>query len=119
MRVLVQFLLSGSIAYFLGGTLPYWFIMMVIAGLAVWMRGPTSQAFIAGALGVGLVWLLVPLLTWSASGSDLPDQVAKIMGLPNGTVLVGITAVMGFLIGGTSALTGNLLGKLVRRNKFY
>ncbi|SEJ50355.1 hypothetical protein SAMN05192553_104337 [Cyclobacterium xiamenense] len=119
MRVVIQVLLSGLIAYLFGGYWPYWGIMVGIAGLALWLKGPAFHSFIGGALGVGLVWLLVPLLTWSASGSDLPDQVAEIMGMQNGLVLAGITAVMGFLIGGTSALTGNLLGKLVQRNKFY
>ncbi|EPR69240.1 hypothetical protein ADICYQ_1740 [Cyclobacterium qasimii M12-11B] len=42
------------------------------------------------------------------------------MGFSNGAILVGITGSIGFLIGGSSALTGNFLGKLfVERNNEY
>ncbi|WP_162417970.1 hypothetical protein [Cyclobacterium roseum] len=119
MRLLVQLLLNALIAYALGGLVPYWVIMILIGALAVGWKGPALNAFIAGAFGVGLVWLLVPLITWSATDSDFPERIAGIMEMENGAVLVGITAVMGFLIGGSSALTGNLLWKLFQRNQFY
>lgn len=119
MRLIVQLLINALIAYGLGGLVPYWVIMILIGGLAVGWKGPAINAFIAGALGVGLVWLLVPLITWSATDSELPDLIARIMGMENGALLVGITALLGFLIGGSSALTGNLLWKLFQRNQFY
>ncbi|WP_162340122.1 hypothetical protein [Cyclobacterium salsum] len=119
MRLLVQLLLNALIAYALGGLVPYWVIMILIGALAVGWKGPALHSFIAGALGVGLVWLLVPLITWSATDSDFPERIARIMGMENGAVLVGITSLLGFLIGGSSALTGNLLLKLFQRNQFY
>ncbi|MDN3687363.1 hypothetical protein [Cyclobacterium jeungdonense] len=119
MRLFVQLFTNALIAYGLGGLFPYWVVMILIGGLAVAWRGPAVNAFIAGSLGVGLVWLLVPLISWSATDSELPEIIARIMGMENGALLVGITALLGFLIGGSSALTGNLLWKLFQRNQFY
>lgn len=119
MRLFIQLCVNALIAYGLGGLVPYWVIMILIGGFAVAWKGPAVIAFIAGALGVGLVWSLVPLITWSATDSSLPDIIARILGMENGALLVGITTLLGFLIGGSSALTGNLLWKLFQRNQFY
>ncbi|MFC4874990.1 hypothetical protein [Negadavirga shengliensis] len=119
MRFFIQLVFALAIAYFLGPHLPYWILMVLVAGTGAIFRGNTFLSFAAGALGVGLVWLLVPLMIWSASGSALPGKMAGIMGLGNGALLLGITGFLGFLIGGSSALTGNLLGKLLEGNRLY
>tara|TARA_R110000868_G_scaffold80576_2_gene228870 strand:- start:17291 stop:17617 length:327 start_codon:yes stop_codon:yes gene_type:complete len=107
-------------AFLLGAIVPYYVMMILIGAVSAWFRGAAFLAFIAGAIGVASVWIIVSLTIWSVSGSDLPDKFSHIMGFSNGTILVGITGVMGFLIGGSSALTGNFLGKLFReRNVGY
>ena len=112
MKFIVHTLVIALIAFLLGSIVPY-YVMMIF-------RGAAFLAFIAGAIGVASVWVIAPLVIWSVSGSDLPDKFSQIMGFSNGTILVGITGVMGFLIGGSSALTGNFLGKLFReRNAGY
>ncbi|SHN11494.1 hypothetical protein SAMN04488057_1077 [Cyclobacterium lianum] len=119
MKFFFHLLINALAAYILGPYLPYWVLMILIALISARLKGPAFLSFFAGALGVGLVWLLVPLLIWSASGSGLPDKFAQIMGISNSSLLVGITALMGFLIGGSSALTGNLLGKLFSKDHIY
>lgn len=119
MRFFNQLILAFAIAYLLGPRVPYWIIMVFVTGLAAFFRGNAFLSFAAGALGVGLVWLLVPLVAWSVSDSSLPGKMAEIMGLGNGALLLGITGFLGFLVGGSSALTGNLLGKLLERNRIY
>jgi hypothetical protein len=112
MKFFIHLLVVALLAYILGAIIPYWVLMILIGGISAWCRGSAFTAFIAGALGVGIVWILVPLFIWSSSGSALPDKFSAIMGFSDATTLVGITGVMGFFIGGSSALTGNFFGKL-------
>ena len=120
MKFISHILIVALLAYLLGSIVPYYIIMILICGVSAWYRGSALLAFIAGALGVATVWILAPLIIWSISDSDLPDKFSEIMGFSNGTILVGITGSIGFLIGGSSALTGNFLGKLfVERNDDY
>ena len=120
MKFITQLFAIALIAYLLGSIVPYWVLMIVIGAVSAWFRGPAFLAFIAGALGVAIVWIVVPLFIWSSSGSDLPDKFSTIMGFSNGTFLIGITGIMGFLIGGSSSLTGNFFGKLfIERNNDY
>lgn len=119
MRFFVQIVIIVLISYVLGPYLPYWTIMILIAGVTAFLKGPAFLSFVAGAIGVGLVWLLVPLLIWSSSDADLPNKTAEIMGLGNSTLLIGITGLIGLLIGGSSALAGNLLGKMFENSTPY
>lgn len=119
MKFFFHLLINAILAYILGPYLTYWMLMITIALVAIWVKGPAFLAFFAGALGVALVWLIMPLLIWSVSGSELPQKFAQILDISNSSLLVGITALMGFLIGGSSALTGNLLGKLFSKDHIY
>ncbi|MBD3628789.1 hypothetical protein [Cyclobacterium sp.] len=119
MKFFFHLVINALLAYILGPYIPYWMLMIIIALVAIWVKGPAFLAFFAGALGVALVWLIMPLLIWSVSGSALPGRFAQILDISNSSLLVGITALMGFLIGGSSALTGNLLGKLFSKNHIY
>lgn len=120
MKFIVHLLVIAFIAFLLGSIVPYYVMMILIAAVSAWFRGAAFLAFIAGALGVASVWIIAPLVIWSVSGSDLPDKFSQIMGFSNGTILVGITGLIGFLIGGSSALTGNFFGKLfMERNSGY
>ncbi|MEX0883065.1 MAG: hypothetical protein WDZ72_06275 [Cyclobacteriaceae bacterium] len=119
MRFFIQVVLSALISLILGPYLVYWVLMLIIAGMAALIKGPAFLSFVAGAIGVGSVWVLVPLFIWSGSDSDLPEKIAAIMGMGNSALLVGISGLIGFFIGGSSALAGNLFGKLFENNPPY
>lgn len=65
--------------------------------------------FIAGFLGIAMLWLFKAWLMDSASTTDLADRVAHIFSLDGKKWLFLLTAVVGGLVGGFSALTGALL----------
>ncbi|WP_114750983.1 hypothetical protein [Pleomorphovibrio marinus] len=120
MKFLVGFIIAALLALILGPLVPYWGLMVFLAILGATIRGNGFIVFFSSALGVGIVWLLVPLVLWTRSGSDLPQMLGEIFGINNGALLLGISAAMGFLIGGLSALSGCLFGKLlVDRNTYY
>ncbi len=117
MRFSLLFILSGMCAYFLGAYLPHWGIMLVIGLLAAAVGGRGSMAFFAAALAVGAVWFFAPLWITISTDTDFPGKMAEVMGFDNDLALFGITALIGFLLGGLAALTGNRLRKIFEKEE--
>ncbi len=89
--------------------------MFLIAALSGLIGIKGAESFLATGLGMGLAWLGQSLYLSIMTGSPLPNRMGELMGLGSGMSLVGITAVLGFLLGGFSGLTGSLLRRLFRR----
>lgn len=117
MKFLLLFTASGLAAWLLGPFAPYWGVMLVIAVFASLVGGNGLMAFFSGALGMGGVWLLVTLLTTLNNETGFPLKIARIMGFEDELTLVGITFLLGFLIGGLGALTGNRFRKLSEKDR--
>lgn len=115
MKFSALFILSVLCAYFFGVYLPHWVLMLVICLLAAIIGGKASMAFFSAALAVGAVWFFVPLWITVRTDSDFPDRMAEIMGLGNGLALFGLTALLGFLLGGLAGLTGNRLRRILEK----
>lgn len=117
MKSLMLFIGSGLVAALMGPFFPYWVIMSMIAVLAALVGGKGAVSFFSAALAMGLIWFLVPLMITWKSGSDLAEKVAQIMGLEYNFILMGATSLIGFLLGGFAALTGNRFRKLFEKDK--
>lgn len=117
MRFFILFFLSGLVAYFLGAFLPHWGLMVVIAVLAGLIGGSGWSAFFSAALAVGTVWLLVPIMISLRTGSELPERVAGVMGFEHSMILFVATSLVGFLLAGFSALTGNRFRRIFIQDK--
>lgn len=117
MRFLLLFALSAFTAFILGPILPYWGIMLLIAILATVVGGSGIGAFFSAGLAVGIVWLLVPLRITMKTGSDLPEKISQLMNIEHSFMLLLATSLIGFLIGGFGALTGNRLRKLFEKDR--
>ncbi len=114
MRFLALTVLSLLIVVFLNPLFPYWAMMVLIAAAAALLGVKAGPAFVAGAIGMGVAWFgqSIYISTWTSS--HLPDRMGELMGVGSGTSLIGITAVLGFLLGGFSALTGSLFRSVLR-----
>jgi len=94
---------------------PYWVIMILVGITAALVNLNGFASFMSGALGMGLVWVGQSFYLSIESGSDLPQKMGDLLGAGSGMTLVAITGIIGFLIGGLSALTGSLFRKLLVR----
>ena len=117
MKFLLLFILSGLTAYFLGPYLPHWGLMFAISVLAAIVGGKGATAFFSAALAVGLVWFLIPLSIVFQTGSELPDKMGRIMGVNHVFLLMGITSLIGFMVGGFGAFMGNRFHMLFQKDK--
>jgi len=89
---------------------------MILIGIISALLGLSGlQGFLAGGLGMGLAWLGQAIFISASTGSALPNKIGELMGLGSGMTVAGVTAIIGFLLGGFSGLTGSLLRKVFRK----
>lgn len=116
-RFLLILLLTAIIVLLVGKLVPFW-ALMIITGLIAFLIAPgPASAFFAGGIGFGLTWFLKALFISIQTASDLPVQMADLMGIKNDNLLMFATFFLGFLIGGFSAMTGSLFKRLFE-NKY-
>lgn len=122
MKFLIKVILIGVLTYLFEQFLPWWSIGLAAfsGGYIIKSRGINS--FLAGALGVGLVWLWIAMKIDLGTKSILTIKIAHILNLDNKNLLITITAIMGSIVGAFSAWTGHNLRILFsksRRTKGY
>lgn len=113
MKILIQIFVIAIFALIAQLILPWWGVILAAAagGFAISQKG--AKVFIAGFLGVSLLWLLQTWLVDSANNSILSDKVAGIFGLSSGFMMILITALIGGLCGGFGAMLGRSLRELM------
>ena len=111
MLFLIILILSFASGYFL----PWW-VVAIAAFLAAFFIGKTSgQSFWSGFSAVFIVWTVLALFKSIPNDHVLAKRVAELFTLPNWILLLLITALIGGLVGGMSALSGLLLKKAFRK----
>ena len=116
MKFIMQVVVIAVLAYLLELLLPWWSI--AIAAFAGGTLLKTRANFLAGFLGIGLLWLIAALLNENDAAAPLTDRVALIFKVSK-PVLLFIMSVIGGLAGGFAAMTGALLRKEKRRSYYY
>jgi len=107
-------ILSALVALLLGPFVPFWGVMFIIGICAALVGGKQLITFLGAGVGVALVWFAVPLWVTIRTGSELPVKIGAIMGFDNPVLLILITSLIGFLIGGFSAWTGVSFRRIFR-----
>ena len=115
MKFLLFTLLSALVVVFLNIVAPYWMVMIAVTALAALIRPTVWGGFLGGGLGMGLVWLGQTLYISVVTSSTLPDKMGALMGLGSGLSLMLLTAVLGFILGGSSGLLGVKFRNLIQK----
>lgn len=113
MKFILFTLVTALLVLFGNPFLPYWGVMILIGGVAALIFPKPIGAFLGGGLGMGLAWLGQSLYIGITTASTLPDKMAQVMGMGSGMALVGLTGVIGFLLGAFSGWTGSLFRKIL------
>ena len=112
MLFLIILILSFASGYFL----PWW-VVAIAAFLSAFFIGKTSaQSFWSGFSAVFIVWTVLALFKSIPNNNILAKRVAVLFQLPNWILLLLITALIGGLVGGLSALSGVLLKRAIKKN---
>lgn len=115
MKFIIQIIFVIILGFILELFLPWWSI--AIAGFAAGMVFNSKANFLAGFMGIALLWTVKALLIESYAAATLTNKVASIFML-NKPLLFLVMAILGGLVGGFAAMTGSaLIGK--KKSTYY
>ncbi len=109
MLFLIILILSFAAAYFL----PWWAVAIAAFLAALFIGKTMKESFWSGFGGVFIVWTSLALFKSIPNDQILVKRVAQLFHLPHWTLLLLVTAIIGGLVGGLSAISGFLAKKAV------
>ena len=122
MRFFIKVVIIAVLVYFGGPHFGWWWIAVsAFIGGAI-MKSTGFQSFFAGAFGVGLVWLWMALKIDIATESILTQKIADMFNLGHNGFIIGITVLIGSIVGALSCWTGHNFRKLFesgRKRGYY
>ena len=107
-------IVSALLAYAIGlyGNLPWWSFTVSNFIIAIAILQTPWKSFLSGALGVGLLWLILVVIIDQQNQHLLSSKVANILPLKGSTpALISLTTFVGFILGGLSSLAGSYVRK--------
>lgn len=127
-KLLIKIVLIAGLSYIAQMFFPWWSIAIVAFGVALVMserrqkrnrrKQKNSFSFIAGFVALFLLWGGAAFLFNSQNESVLASHISEIIPLQGSAfLLVLVTGLIGAFVGGFSALTGGLLGVLIKPAK--
>ncbi len=117
MKFFIKFIIIAALAYILEQFLPWWSIALAALAGGFILKTKGINAFLAGALGIGLIWLWFSFRIDYATNSILTSKMAAIFDLQNKNMLLALTAITGSIVGAFSAWTGHNLRSLFKKTK--
>ncbi len=110
MKFIVATVLTALLAFITGLFLPWWGIAIAAVVVAVLVHQKAGKAFLSGLLGVFLLWAGLAWWIDMKNNGILSQRIASILPLNgNSILLIGVTALVGGLVGGFAAMTGSFL----------
>lgn len=116
-RFLLQLILVIAFGYASHFMLPWWGVMVTSALATILVYNKGISSFLAGFIGLGGLWFYLAYSIDIANQSLLSGKVAALFSLASGFQMVLVTALLGAIIGGFSALTGNYFISIFKKVK--
>jgi uncharacterized membrane protein YhaH (DUF805 family) len=110
------FLIILIISFVCSFFLPWWIISIIAFAAAFIFGKKPGQAFLSGFIAIFVAWTILALLKSIPNDNILAGRVAHLFQLPNWILLLFVTAIIGGLVGGMSALSGVLVKRALRNN---
>ena len=113
MKFIVVLLLTALLGYAIPLYLTWWSFAVTSFIISLLIHQKALVAFIAGFLGLFLLWLFLTLIIDNANQHILSQKMARVLPLNGSSLaLILITSLIGGLISGFASLTGSLAGKI-------
>ncbi|WP_100629552.1 hypothetical protein [Algoriphagus formosus] len=115
MKFIAFLILSLVVVLLVNGATSYIGAMIALALLGALMHPGSFAAFFGGGFGMALAWTSLALFLKFSTGSDLPEKMGELFGVNSAMAILLITAVIGFVLGAFSGLSGHLFWKMLRK----
>ena len=113
MKFLIQIALTILLSYIAEQWLPWWTVSICAAVVAMGLTLNKITAFLGGFTAISLLWMIVATLIDVRTNAILSAKIAPLLGLRNGTLLILLTGLVGGMVGGLGALSGQQLRMLL------
>lgn len=108
MRFVLTTVLIFLLAFIAGLYLPWWSVAIAAFVAAVLVQPKIGAGFLAGFLGIFLLWAVLAFWIDTANQSLLSHKIALLFPLQGSTLLlILVTAFVGGLVGGFAAMAGS------------
>ena len=119
MKFLLATILIALLSFIAGLFLPWWSIAIIAFLVALFLRTSIKSGFLAGFLGVFLLWAAVSFWIDIKNESVLSYKIAQLFSLGGSTaLLILITSLIGGLVGGFAAMAGSSLHPVKQVKKY-
>ena len=110
MKFFVAIILTAFLAFISGLFFPWWGIAVASILVAVLVHQKAGKAFLAGFLGVFLLWAGLALWIDMKNNGILSKKIALVLPLGgNAILLILVTGLVGGLVAGFAAMSGSFL----------
>lgn len=109
MRFILGLILVGLLAYFSPMILPWWSIAPLAGLVGFIVGGKWWQSLLYGLLSGAAVWGMSAFSINQANEGILSGQMADLLNIDGGALLVIITMAFGAILAGLGSLSGSLL----------
>ena len=110
MKFLVAIILTALLAFIGGLFLPWWNIAIVALLIAVLLNQNAGKSFLAGFLGLFLLWGVLAWWINMKNEGILASKIASVLPLGGSAfVLIIVTGIIGGLVAGFAAMSGSYL----------
>jgi hypothetical protein len=110
MKFIVAFLLTALLAFISGIYFPWWGIAIAAFLVAVIIPQKWGTAFLAGFLGILVLWMAYAWWIDMKNNGVLAQRMAVLLPLGGSRVLlILVTGIVGGLVGGFAAMSGSFL----------
>ncbi|MBL7846707.1 MAG: hypothetical protein JNL40_04495 [Cyclobacteriaceae bacterium] len=106
MNFLKQLVATALLCLALQYFFPWWTLVIGAFAASYWAGNKAFMAFLAGFLGVALLWLVAALVIDLQTQSILTDKVAQLFPTKTPALLLLLTAIVGGLPAGFAGMTG-------------
>jgi len=109
MRLLFAIILIALLSFAAEYFLPWWSIAVVCFCVAVFFRLQNGKAFLAGFLGIFLLWFAVAFASDIQNDHLLSSRMAQLFFLPGSLLFILVGAFVGGIVGGLAGWSGAIL----------
>jgi hypothetical protein len=110
MKFFVAIILTGLLSFAIGFYMGWWSVALAAFLVAALIRQSPGRAWLAGFLGVFLLWAVIASWIDVQNQGILAEKIAVLFPLGGSVaMLILLTAFIGALVGGFAAMTGSYM----------
>jgi len=117
MRLIIAIILIALLSFAAEYFFSWWSLAVICFGVAIFLRLCFGSAFLAGFLGIFLLWFIVGALRDSANDHVLSSRMAQLFGLSGAIWFLLVASLVGGIVGGFAGWSGAIAGRYLFVNR--